>query len=155
MKAAPRTVSRICRQPIIVGLVRERGPVLLQAARAAAPTTLVALAERYRARPRLRRRRSAGLCLRGFGARLVAPRWGELALDVTVPPRLGARRRASYQMKAAIPPIRATEPAAIRIASVLVNPLPEPDDVVVIGTTVGVVGAGVGIAGSDGLSGLG
>src|SRR5205823_415454 len=53
----------------------------------------------YRARPRLRRRRSAGLSLRGLGGGLVALRPPTPAVAAAARRRSGARLRASYQMK--------------------------------------------------------
>jgi hypothetical protein len=89
-----------------------------------------------------------------------------LALDPARPPppavaaaarwRTGARRRASYQMKNEIAPIKTSAPIAIRIALVPLRVL-LPDvwvcaDVITVGVAV-VVGAGVGegVSGERGL----
>src|SRR5215471_21540106 len=73
-----------------------------------------------RARPRLRRLRSAGLSLRGLGFGLVPVRWPPIgsAVDFT-----GARLRASRQMKNAIPPSPNAAPIAIPIALLPLRPL--------------------------------
>jgi len=103
-----------------------------------------AAGRRYRARPRFRRRLSAGLGFRGFGAGLEPfrpPAPGSTA--VAARERTGARRRASRQMNREIP-IRITRaPIAIAAAVPLLRPA-LPDPVVVVVTIWGVVGAGAG-----------
>jgi len=111
---------------------------------------------RYRARPRLRRLRSAADNFRGFGLDF-DPRDADPGAPSTPAPaaraRIGARRRASRQMKSEIPPSTSTAPAAIAIAA---PPERELDPVVpvveIVGTAVVVVG--VGPEGSDGENGL-
>lgn len=109
----------------------------------------------YLARPRLRRRFSAGLSFRGLTrfepgvfVRPSAPAGVAWA-------RTGARRRASCQMKNAIPPIRAMAPMPIASAVPPLSPLSEDDvdDVVTTGAVV-VVGAAEVDCGTPGLNGL-
>ena len=87
--------------------------------------------DRYRARPRLRRRRSAGLSFRGFvfdfEPERVAP-----ASASAVRWRTGARLRASRQMNSEMPPRTTIAPIAIAIAPVPLRLL-EPAVVVVGG----------------------
>src|SRR5438270_9692126 len=112
----------------------------------------------YRALPRLRRRRSAGLSLRGLG-RGLEPEPDAPAVAVAARPRIGARRLASRQMKNEIPPRRASAPIAIASTLPPLRPLdPEVEEVGVI--TVGVVAVGIvadgcGRPGASGFDGPG
>jgi RNA polymerase sigma factor (sigma-70 family) len=82
-----------------------------------------AQASAYRARPRLRRLRSAGLSLRDFWARL-EPGLLPPAVASAVRLRTGARRRASYQMKPAMPSRMASAPTPMATAAPLLSPPP-------------------------------
>src|SRR5690349_14035344 len=82
--------------------------------------------QRYRARPRLRRRRSAGLSLRGL-ARDFEPERLPPAVASTARWRTGARRRASRQMKYEIAH-RSTTAAATMIRPLdPLRPVLDPD----------------------------
>jgi hypothetical protein len=93
----------------------------------------------YRARPRLRRRRSAGLSLRGF-CRCFEPEPAP-AVAVAARWRIGARRRASRQMKNEMPPSRTIAPSAIAIVLLPLSP-PLLEDVVGVVMIVGVEDVG-------------
>src|SRR6202035_679097 len=74
-----------------------------------------------RARPRLRRLRSAGLSFRGLGFAFDPCRAPSAASAAAA--RTGARLRASRQMKNEMPPRTTSAPIAIAIAPVPLSPL--------------------------------
>src|SRR6202035_2891338 len=105
-----------------------------------------------RARPRLRRLRSAGLSFRGLGFAFDpcrAPSAASAALA-----RTGARLRASRQMKNEIPPRTTSAPIAIAITPGPLSPLSVPFVFVVLMVGVVVVGNGAEDGGSPGVNGL-
>jgi hypothetical protein len=112
------------------------------------------LLDYYRARPRLRRRRSAGLGLRGFGFGFVA-RLPTPAISAAALWRVGARRRASRQMKNEIAPISPTATTTMPTPSRVVKPLPPPELLVELVVAGGVVVVGVvACAWGSGVNGL-
>src|ERR1700733_11405618 len=93
----------------------------------------------YRARPRLRRRRSAWLSFRGFARCLVPLRDPGAPAAITADrPRVGARRRASRQMNSEMPPSTINAPIAMMIAELPLKALPPPAVALVltVGTAV-------------------
>jgi hypothetical protein len=103
----------------------------------------------------LRRRRSAGLSLRGFGLGFVPLRPPAAAAAAAAPWRTGARRRASRQMKYEIPPNTTTAPIAIPIAALPLRPLEPADGVVdTTGAVVVVDGICEGDSGTPGDNGF-
>jgi hypothetical protein len=81
----------------------------------------------------LRRRRSAGLSLRGFARCLAADRLPALAASAARC-RIGARLRASRQMNSEMPVSTMIAPIPIAIALLLLSPVPV--EVVVTGGAI-------------------